>query len=103
MGETNEKKLERDFQAGFIKELKSTFEGCFVLKNDSSYLQGVPDLLVLHKDKWAALEVKKSNSASHRPNQKFYVDKMNEMSYASFISPENKEEVLDGMERSFKA
>ena len=95
--------LEKNFQSKLIKEIKKRFPGCIVMKNDSSYIQGIPDLIVLFKNKWAVLEVKKSNSASHRPNQKFYVDKMNEMSYASFISPENKEEVLDGMERSFKA
>lgn len=72
------------------------------MKNDSSYIQGIPDLLVLFRNKWAALEVKKSNTASHRPNQDYYVDKMNDMSYAAFIYPENKEEVLNGMARSFE-
>ena len=95
--------LENKFQAKLIKEIKNRFPGCIVMKNDSSYIQGIPDLIILFKDRWAALEVKKSNDANHRPNQDYYVDKMNEMSYASFISPENKEEVLDGMERSFKA
>ena len=95
--------LENKFQAKLINEIKNRFPGCIVMKNDSSYIQGIPDLIILFKNKWAALEVKKSNDASHRPNQDYYVDKMNEMSYASFISPENKEEVLDGMERSFKA
>lgn len=95
--------LENKFQSKLIKEIKHRFPGCIVLKNDSGYIQGIPDLIILFKNRWAALEVKKSNNANHRPNQDYYVDKMNEMSYASFISPENKEEVLDGMERSFKA
>ena len=95
--------LENKFQSKLIKEIKNRFPGCIVMKNDSSYIQGIPDLIILFKERWAALEVKKSNDANHRPNQDYYVDKMNEMSYASFISPENKEEVLDGMERSFKA
>ena len=94
--------LENKFQAKLIKDIKDRFPGCIVMKNDSSYIQGIPDLLILFKNRWAALEVKKSPDASHRPNQDYYVDKMNEMSYASFIYPENKEEVLDGMERSFK-
>lgn len=101
MGGTNKKKLERDFQAGFIKELKNTFEGCVILKNDSSYLQGVPDLLVLHKDKWATLEVKKEEKASRRPNQEYYVNKMNEMSFSRFVYPENKDEVLDELKHYF--
>ena len=87
-------KLERDFQSRLIKELKQIFKGCIIMKNDSSYIQGIPDLLILYKDKWAALEVKKSATASHRPNQEYYVELMDEMSYASFIYPENKEEVL---------
>ena len=87
-------KLERDFQAKLIKELKQIFRGCIVMKNDSSYIQGIPDLLILYRDKWAALECKKSATASHRPNQEYYVELMDEMSFASFIYPENKEEVL---------
>ena len=87
-------KLERDFQAKLIKELKQIFKGCIVMKNDSSYIQGIPDLLILYRDKWAALEVKKSATAHHQPNQEYYVELMDEMSYASFIYPENKEEVL---------
>ena len=87
-------KLERDFQAKLIKELKQIFTGCIVMKNDSSYIQGIPDLIILYRDKWAALEVKKSEDAPHRPNQEYYVELMDEMSYASFIYPENKEEVL---------
>lgn len=93
-------KLERDFQRNLIKELKDIFVGCIIMKNDSSYIQGIPDLLILYKDKWAALEVKKSATASHRPNQEYYVDKMDEMSYASFIYPENKEDVLDELQQT---
>lgn len=93
-------KLERDFQRNLIKELKDIFVGCIIMKNDSSYIQGIPDLLILYKDKWAALEVKKSETASHRPNQEYYVDKMDEMSYASFIYPENKEVVLDELQQT---
>lgn len=87
-------KLERDFQSKLIKELKVIFDGCIIMKNDPEYIQGIPDLLILYKDKWAALEVKKSERASHRPNQDYYIEKMDNMSFASFIYPENKEEVL---------
>lgn len=87
-------RLERDFQAKLIKELRVMFKGCIIIKNDPNYIQGIPDLLILYNDRWAALEVKKSERASHRPNQEYYVDLMNEMSFASFIYPENKEEIL---------
>ncbi len=93
-------KLERDFQKNLIKELKDIFVGCIVMKNDSSYIQGIPDLLILYNDKWAALEVKKSRTASHRPNQEYYVDKMDDMSFARFIYPENKEVVLDELQQT---
>lgn len=93
-------KLERDFQASLIKELKVAFPGCMVLKNDPSYIQGIPDLLVLHNDKWAALEVKESATASHRPNQDYYIKTMDHMSYGAFIFPENKEAVLNELQQS---
>lgn len=96
-------KRERDFQASLIKELKVRFDGCMVLKNDSSYIQGIPDLLVLFNDRWASLEVKRSSSASHRPNQEYYVGLMDEMSFSRFICPENKEEVLHELEQAFRS
>ena len=95
--------LENKFQSKLIKELKKIFPGCIVMKNDSSYIQGIPDLLILYKNKWASLEVKKSANASKRPNQQYYVDLMNKMSFARFVSPENKKEVLDELRKTFKA
>lgn len=94
-------KLESEFQAKLIKDLKKIFEGCLVMKLDSGYIQGIPDLLVLYKDKWATLEVKKHASASKRPNQEYYVGLMNKMSFSRFISPENKDEVLDELKKIF--
>lgn len=92
---------ESQFQSALIKELKDLFPGCIVLKNDANYKQGIPDLLILYQDRWAALECKTSMDASVRPNQKYYVEKMNEFSYASFICPENKKEVLNEIKRAF--
>lgn len=93
--------VERDFQAALIRELKATFEGCVVLKNDASYLQGVPDLLVLYKNHWAMLEVKDEYTSRRRPNQAYYIDLFDEMSFAAFISPENKEEIINGLQQAF--
>lgn len=93
---------ESKFQSSLIKEIKERFPGCIVMKNDSSYIQGIPDLLILYENKWAALEVKRSEKSPHRPNQDYYVDLMDDMSFAAFIFPENKEDVLDDLEQSFK-
>ena len=94
-------KLERDFQSKLIKELKNIFPGSLVMKLDSSYIQGIPDLLVLYEDKWAILECKKSKRAKRQPNQEYYVDRLNEMSFSAFISPENKEEIIYELKRRF--
>lgn len=95
--------LENKFQAKLIKELKNIFPGCIVMKNDSSYIQGIPDLLVLYKNKWASLEVKKDlNSLKRpRPNQEHFIKKMDKMSFARFIYPDNKEEVLNDLHKTF--
>lgn len=93
--------LERDYQAQLIERLRLLLPGCFILKNDSEYLQGVPDLLVLYRDRWAMLEVKPSAGARVRPNQAYYVDMLNEMSFAAFIYPENEEDVLRELQHAF--
>ena len=95
-------KLENSFQANLKKELKLMFPGCIVTKMDSGDIQGIPDLLVLYGEKWATLECKKSKKAKKQPNQEYYVDAMNTMSYSRFIYPENKEEVLSELREKFK-
>lgn len=95
--------LENRFQAGLIKELKERFPGCLVLKNDPNYIQGFPDLTVLYNNKWALLEAKREGKATHRPNQDFYISKANDMSFARFICPENKEEVLHELQQAFES
>lgn len=94
--------LESQFQSKLIKKLKKIFPGCLVMKTDPTYIQGLPDLLILFNDRWAVLECKKSGTAIHRPNQDYYVDRMNEMSFARFIYPENEEEILHDLQQAFK-
>jgi hypothetical protein len=93
---------ESKFQSKLIKKLKRMFPGCIVMKTDPKYIQGLPDLLILFEDKWAALECKKSSKAHHQPNQDYYIKLMNRMSFASFISPENEREVLDEIQRALQ-
>lgn len=94
-------KLESKFQAELIKELKDIFPGCIVLKNDPNYIQGMPDLTIFWHSMWATLEVKKSATASHQPNQDYYVGLMDSMSFSRFIYPENKEEVIYELQHAF--
>ena len=87
------------FQNKLIEKLKKELPGCIVMKNDSGYIQGIPDLTIVYKDKWATLECKRSKNESHQPNQDYYVELMNNMSFSRFIYPENKEEVLEELRR----
>lgn len=93
---------ENAFQAHLIKRLKNEFSGCIVLKNDANYIQGIPDLIVLHNGTWAALEVKRSMDAPCRPNQEYYVNRMNDMSYAAFVFPENEEEIFYDLQQTLQ-
>lgn len=95
-------KLERNFQSALIDEIKTLLPDCYIFKIDATRNQGMPDLMVVYKDRWALLEVKRNINASKQPNQEYYVEKMNELSYASFIYPENKERVLDELQRALE-
>lgn len=95
--------LENQFQSKLKKTLKEMFPGCMVFKMDTRDNPGVPDLLILYKDKWATLECKRGGNATKQPRQPYYVDKMNQMSFSAFIFPENQKEVLDDLRRAFGA
>ena len=94
---------ESRYQRSVIQRLEEFFPGCLIFKAPSEQIQGVPDLLILFNCTWAALEVKRSENEPPRPNQPYYVDLMNEMSYASFIYPENEERVFDDLHATFGA
>lgn len=95
-------KLESKFQKELIDEVKARYPGCIALKNDSSYIQGFPDWTILYKDRWAILEVKKERGAHKQPNQEYYVNTLNNMSFSRFVFPENKDEVLEDLDVVFK-
>lgn len=94
---------ESQFQAQLIKKLSKMLPGIIILKNDPNYIQGIPDLILLYKNRWAALEVKRGATASVRPNQAHYVRTMYAMSYAAFIYPENESEILSEVQQSLTA
>jgi hypothetical protein len=95
-------RLEREFQAEFINELRERYPEAIILKNDSGYQQGIPDWIMLVDDRWFMFEIKRSPTAPLRPNQGYYVDLCNEMSFAAFVYPQNKEQVLDALSRSLR-
>lgn len=92
---------ESKFQSELIIDLKDLFPGCMVLKNDANYIQGIPDLLILYQNTWAALECKRSLYKPFQPNQEYYLEVMDDMSFASMICPENREAVLYELQQSF--
>jgi len=94
-------KKESNFQSNLKKELEAIFPGCMITKLDSSYIQGIPDFLILYKNKWATLENKRYAKAKRQPNQEYYVDKMNNMSFSRFIYPENKDSVVEELKEYF--
>ena len=94
---------ESQFQAELIRELKALFPGCIVLKNDANYIQGFPDLTILYRHMWAVLECKRSLSETYQPNQRYYIEQLDDMSFASMICPENREAVLYELQRAFSA
>jgi len=94
---------ESEYQAKLIKKLKVLFPDCIIQKNDSSYIQGIPDLTIFWGNQWAMLEVKISADAGEQPNQRHYVEKCLDMSYAAFIYPENEKEVLHELQLAFSS
>ena len=88
---------ESKFQAKLIKDIKERLPDCIVLKNDPTYLQGIPDLTAFNNDQCATLEVKKSANASHQPNQDYYVEMMDRMSFSRFVYPENRDAVFSDL------
>lgn len=95
-------KLESKFQKDFIDKVKVRYPGSIALKNDSGYIQGFPDWTILYKDKWAVLEMKRERGAKKQPNQEYYVDQLNSMSFSRFVFPDNEDEVLEDLDILFK-
>lgn len=92
---------EQTYQRKLIRKIEALIPGCIVFKNDPYEIQGVPDITVLYENMWAMLEVKISASAPERPNQDYYINKYNDMSFAAFIHPQNEEQVLNDLQSAF--
>lgn len=93
-------KKENKYQQELKKKIQKIFPDAIVAKMDT--LQGFPDLIVLNGDRWAVLECKRESKSDRQPNQDYYVTKCNNMSFGSFICPENEREVLNGLQQALK-
>jgi hypothetical protein len=93
-GILNMAKRESKFQKDLMDKIRAMFPGCMILKNDSGYIQGIPDWTIFYRDRWAVLECKRDKSADIQPNQPYYVELMDKMSFSRFVYPENEDEVL---------
>jgi hypothetical protein len=94
--------LEKKFEKDFIDRLKEEFPGCEIIKGNSAMRQGVPDRLLLWEDHWAFLEFKREEGSDREENQEYYIEKFNDMSYASFVEPSNADEVISEIQQAFR-
>lgn len=96
-------RLERDYQAGLIKRIERMLPGAYVRKHDMQ--QGWPDLLILWRDRWALLEVKKRppKASDFETNQEWWIDEFDSMSFSACIYPENEQEVLHALQQTFRS
>ena len=60
------------------------------MKSDSGYLQGIPDLLILFNDKWAALNVKNTLAQKSNRTKNIMWARWTRCLFSRFICPENK-------------
>jgi hypothetical protein len=93
---------ENKFQSELKKDILKIFPEAIVLKNDPVGYSGIPDLTILYKNHWAMLECKKDSKSKKQPNQDYFIEKANSMSYARFINPENKEEILNELQQAWR-
>lgn len=94
---------ESEFKQRVFGRIRDRLPGCEIIRADTSHQQGMPDNFILWGPCWASLEFKASRTSSRRPNQKHYIQKLDDMSFAAFVYPENEDEVLDALEQAFRA
>lgn len=94
--------LESEYQKRLIKKLESLYPGCLILKNDSSYRQGIPDLVIFYEDRWAFLEVKADEDSPYQPNQEYYLGMLGRMSFASVIYPSIERDILSALQQALR-
>lgn len=91
--------MEAQFKKDFLKKVEARLRHnkvpYLVLKVDSTFDRSKPDTIILADHGWCALEFKRSKSASHRPNQDFWIKYLNEIGgLALFVYPEKEDEFI---------
>jgi hypothetical protein len=94
---------ESEFEKHLIEQIMRAYPGAIILKNNANLIQGIPDRLVLWGPRWAAFDAKESEKAPKRPNQDYYIREMNDMSYASFVYPQNEEVFLNELQQALRS
>jgi len=96
---------ENVFKAKVIEKLKKALGPCVVIKiSPVNQIEGFPDLLILYEERWAALEVKKSERAYAGSNQEWWIMHLGQMgAYTNFIYPENMSEVLNEVQHALQS
>jgi len=98
---------EGKFKKKFKKDFLAVRPDVVIFEPDASRRRSDPDMLIIDGDGerqiWAALEFKESEDADHQPNQDYRVEKLSKKGYASFVYPENAEEVFHELEQLFPA
>lgn len=89
--------LESKFKTRLRNRIEKEFPGAIVMHTNPVERRGAPDLVVLYKDKWVALEGKQESKSSHRPLQDYRVEEWNKLSFARFVEPSNEQDVIDDM------
>lgn len=93
---------ESSFKTGLYNEIRNRFPGTEVVPNDPGYVQGFPDATVYFPNgRYFLLEGKRTSKAARQPNQDYYVNESPLSDNACFVYPENKEEILNELERRY--
>lgn len=95
-------RLEREYQAKLVKKIERLIPGCYVRKHDMQ--QGWPDLLILAPGFWAMIETKREEPGPEdfEPNQEWWIEEFDRMSFSACIYPENEQEVLHALSQAYR-
>lgn len=95
-------KLESTFEKEFCKALRQTLGERYTYTFKLTAAKGIPDRLILYKDKYALLEFKQYKNAKKQPGQETWVGHFDNLAYAAIVYPENAEKVMQDILNYFE-